>query len=161
MRVGRAILCGVLGASIISFLTGLFRGAGLLIQMEMILGTLFGVPPGGGAFFLGLLVHLGIGAGFGVLYAWLFERVWKHGGAPMGMIIGFIHALFIGILFGFTPQFHPFIPTVLVDPGPYFTSEGVWGALAFFFVHLVFGCVVGAGYGHVPAERAWAPTGQA
>lgn len=161
MRIGRAMGFGVLGAFAITVITALLRGVGLQIHIEMIIGTLFGVPPSSGAFVLGFLVHLIIGGIFGVVYGALFERVWKHGGAPTGMILGFLHALFIGMLFGFTPQFHPLIPEAMVDPGPYFSHAGIFGPIMFFFVHIVYGAIVGAGYGNVAAEHAWAPTGRA
>ena len=32
--------------------------------------------------------------------------------------------------------------------------------VTFFVAHVVYGAIVGAGYGHVPAERQWAPTGR-
>ena len=34
------------------------------------------------------------------------------------------------------------------------------GCDIFFVAHLVYGAIVGAGYGHVAAERQWAPTGR-
>jgi hypothetical protein len=160
MRPGRAILFGVLGAAAISLLTGALRALGLPLSIEILLGTLFGLEPGGAAFGLGLLMHLAMGAGFGLIYGALFERVWSHGGAPVGMLFSVIHAALIGILIGFTPQFHPLVPEHLADPGPYFARLGSLGVLVFFGAHLVYGAIVGAGYGHVTSERQWAPTGR-
>jgi len=34
------------------------------------------------------------------------------------------------------------------------------GVVAFFAIHLLYGAIVGAGYGHVVAEREWAPAGR-
>jgi hypothetical protein len=160
MRPGRAILFGVLGAAAISLLTAVLRGVGVPMSIELILGTLTGLAPGGAAFGVGLLMHLVLGGLFGLLYGFLFERVWDHGGAPTGMLLAVIHAALIGILIGLTPQFHPMVPERLADPGPYFANLGVIGVVGFFLAHLVYGAIVGAGYGHVAAERQWAPTGR-
>ncbi len=160
MRPGRAILYGVLGAGAISLVSAGLRLVGLPLRIELLLGTLTGMEPGAAAFALGLAFHLAIGGAFGLLYGYLFERVWDHGGAATGMILAVIHAALIGILVGLTPQFHPLVPERLADPGPYFANAGVLGVIAFFGVHAVYGAIVGAGYGHVEAEREWAPAGR-
>jgi hypothetical protein len=160
MRPGRAILFGILGAAAISLFTAVLRAAGVPLSIEILLGTLTGLPPGGAAFGLGLVIHLAIGALFGLLYGYLFERVWDHGGATTGMLLSVLHASLIGIFIGLTPQFHPLVPEGLPDPGPFFANLGVVGVLTFFGSHLLYGAIVGAGYGHVAAERQWAPTGR-
>jgi hypothetical protein len=160
MRIGRAIVFGVVGAVAISAASAVLRVLGVPISIEMILGTLPGLAPSGAAFVLGLAIHLGIGALFGLLYGYLFERVWNHGGASTGMILSVIHAALIGMAIGLTPQFHPFVPEVVPDPGPFFANGGMLGVLGFFLLHLVYGAIVGAGYGHVAAEREWAPAGR-
>ncbi|MBS2016726.1 MAG: hypothetical protein JST00_27830 [Deltaproteobacteria bacterium] len=160
MRTGRAIVFGALGAAAISVLSVGLRAAGLPIRLELLLGTLTGLPPGTPTFAFGLLIHLALGGLFGLLYAWLFERVWSHGGAATGAILAILHAALIGMAVGLTPQFHPLVPEQLHDPGPYFANAGVAGVVAFFAIHVLYGAVVGAGYGHVIAEREWAPTGR-
>lgn len=160
MRAKRAIVFGILGAGAISVLSALLRAVGIPIRLEMILGTMFGLHPSAGAFVLGLAVHLAIGGAFGLLYGWLFETVWNHGGASMGMILGVLHAALIGMAVGLTPQWHPLVPEVIPDPGPYFANLGVAGVLFFFGMHVIYGAIVGHGYGHVAAERQWAPAGR-
>jgi hypothetical protein len=160
MRPGRAILFGILGALAITIITAIVRAFGVPISIELLLGTLVGLMPGGAAFGVGLLIHLAIGGLFGLLYGYLFERVWDHGGAPTGMLLASLHALLIGIAIGLTPQFHPLVPEVLPDPGPYFSGLGTVAVVTFFVAHLVYGAIVGAGYGHVAAEHQWAPTGR-
>jgi hypothetical protein len=160
MRAGRAILFGVLGALAITVITAIARALGIPISIEILLGTLWGIMPSGTAFGIGLLMHLTIGGLFGLLYGYLFERVWDHGGAPTGMLLACAHALLIGIAIGMTPQFHPLVPETLRDPGPYFANLGIPGVVTFFVAHIVYGAIVGAGYGHVSAEHQWAPTGR-
>lgn len=160
MRAGRAILFGILGALAITVITAVARALGIPISIEILLGTLTGIQPGGAAFGIGLMLHLAIGGFVGLLYGYLFERVWDHGGAPTGMLLAVLHASLIGIAIGMTPQFHPLVPETLPDPGPYFANLGVAGVVTFYLAHLVYGAIVGAGYGHVEAEHQWAPTGR-
>jgi hypothetical protein len=160
MKAARAIVFGVLGAGAISALEAVLRALGLPLNLELILGTLFGAAPGPMTFALGLGIHLAVGALFGLLYGYLFERVWDHGGASTGMILAVIHAALIGMFIGLAPQFHPLIPEAVRDPGPFFSNLGIAGVVGFFALHLVYGAVVGAGYGHVEAEREWAPAGR-
>ena len=160
MRAQRAIVFGVIGAGAISVLSALLRAIGVPIRMELILGTAFGGAPSAATFVLGLAMHLAIGGAFGLLYGWLFETVWDHGGAFMGMILGFLHASLVGMAVGLTPQWHPLVPAIIPDPGPFFANGGVAGVVCFYAVHLVYGAIVGQGYGHVAAEREWAPAGR-
>lgn len=160
MKIGRGLLYGLLGAGAISILSTLLRGLGLPIQIELLLGTLFGAQAGPLAFVLGLGIHLTIGALFGVLYAWLFETVWNHGGASTGMILAVLHASLFGMFIGLTPQFHPLIPEQMANPGAFYANLGVGGVVAFFALHIIYGALVGAGYGHVAAEKEWAPAGR-
>jgi hypothetical protein len=160
MRAKRAILFGILGAGAISLLSALLRAVGLPIRLEMLLGTSLGLEPSSTAFVIGLAMHLAIGGAFGLLYGWLMETVWDHGGASTGVILAVIHAAIIGMAVGLTPQFHPMVPERIADPGPFFANIGVAGVLSFFAIHLLYGAIVGHGYGHVAAEREWAPAGR-
>ena len=160
VRAQRAIAFGVLGAGTISVLSAALRALGLPIRLEMLLGTSLGIEPGGAAFLIGLAMHLAIGGAFGLLYGWLMETVWDHGGASTGMILAVIHASIIGMAVGLTPQFHPLVPERIADPGPFFANIGIAGVLSFFGIHLLYGAIVGHGYGHVEAEREWAPAGR-
>ena len=160
MRVRRAVAYGVLGAAAISVVSWGLRAVGLPIRLELLLGTMLGQKPSPEAFFVGLLMHLAIGGAFGLLYGWLFETVWNHGGAGMGMILGVVHAALIGMAVGLTPQFHPLVPERIPDPGAFFANVGILGVVAFFGVHILYGAIVGHGYGHVATERQWAPLGR-
>lgn len=158
MKVVRAFLFGVLGAGAISVVSVLLRAVGLPINLELYLGTLTGLPPATDSFFVGLVFHLVLGGLFGVLYAFLFEKVMAHGGAATGLLVSVVHAAVIGMALGLTPQFHPLVPQTLPEPGPYFAHFGSLAAIAFFGVHMLFGLIVGHGYGHVTAERQWEPS---
>lgn len=158
MRLGKALVFGVLGSAAISVLSAALRLAGLPIGLELLLGMLAGRTPEH-AFGLGLFLHLGIGGLFGLVYGYLFERVWDHGGALTGVLTAVVHASLIGFFVGFASELIPLIPSRMPDPGPYFAGLGPAGVAAFFGLHLVYGALVGAGYGHVAGERQWAPIG--
>ena len=160
MLARRAVTYGVLGAATLSVVSWGLRAVGVPIQLELLLGSGLGLQPNADAFFVGLLMHLAIGGAFGLLYGWLFETVWNHGGAGMGMILGVVHAALVGMAVGLTPQFHPMVPSRIEDPGAFFANGGVRGVLAFFAVHVLYGAIVGQGYGHVRSERQWAPLGR-
>jgi hypothetical protein len=160
MRTQRALLFGLLGASAMSATAVLLRAVGVPIRLEMLLGTAVGLAPGNLAFVVGLMMHFAIGGAAGLLYGWLFERVWLHGGASTGMLLAVIHATLIGMAVGLTPHVHPLVPSSIPDPGPYFSNAGALGVLSFYAIHLLYGAIVGQGYGHVAAEREWAPSGR-
>jgi hypothetical protein len=160
MRARRALVFGIIGAAAMSVVSAGLRAAGAGVNLELLLGTLPGGAPSPTTFALGLALHLTMGALFGLLYGYLFEHVWDHGGASTGMLLAVIHAALIGMLVGLTPQFHPKVPEVLPDPGPFFANAGLGGVLTFFALHVLYGAIVGAGYGHVEAEHEWAPAGR-
>ena len=158
MRLARGMTFGFIGAAGISVASALLRAMGIPIDLELVLGTLAGAEPSVTTFMLGLALHLGFGTLFGMLYAWLFERVWHHGGAGTGMLLGVIHAALIGIVIGLMPRFHPLIPELVPDPGPYFANGGAITVIAFFVLHVLYGAVVGAGYGRVASDVKWGAT---
>jgi hypothetical protein len=160
MKVVRAFLFGLLGAGAMSVVSALLRAIGLPVNIELYLGTLTGMPPATDSWLIGLFFHLVVGGLFGVLYGYLFERVLAHGGASTGWLVSIAHAAIIGMFIGLTPQFHPLVPQALLEPGAYFSRFGTLAVLAFFGLHMLFGIIVGTGYGHVASERQWAPGSQ-
>lgn len=146
MKVARAALFGILGAVAMSVIGLLLRAAGFPLRFELILGTIAGVPEGPEAYAAGLAIHLVIGTLLGVLYGYLFERVLNHGGARTGMLVSVVQAAFVGMIVGLNT--HP-------DVGIYFKHLGLLGIVCWFGLHLMYGAIVGAGYGHVVSERAY------
>jgi hypothetical protein len=73
------------------------------LDLPMSLGTVTSMTPGPspGAWFQGFLVMLTCGGLFALVYAWVFES-WPHPEARawLGAIIGAVHALIGGLLFG-------------------------------------------------------------
>jgi len=156
MRLGRAVIFGVVGAAAMSMMMLLARTMGMPAALEMMLGTMTGAGPGPGPFALGLAIHLVMGGLFGIGYAWLFERVLHHGGAVAGVGIGLVHAVFAGIFMAVIPIIHPLIPAEMPAPGAFMANLGPMGVVAEFALHAIFGAIVGGGYGHVARERPWA-----
>jgi hypothetical protein len=145
MAYGSALWAGVVGALALTILTAVGRGLGLPIDFELLLGTLVGLPPGAGAWLLGLLIHLLDGAAFGLLYAWGFHALGRRGIA-VGVAFGLVHAVVAGLVIGGLPAIHPLVPTKIPAPGPFLANFGRAGVAAGFGLHLVYGVIVGALY---------------
>jgi len=148
MRYGTAIWSGVLGALVMSIVMSLTRAAGVPVDLELVLGSIFTGAVHGGAFGLGLVIHLALGAIFGVIYGAIFES-WREANAARGVSLGFVHAVITGFLLMFIPPMHPVVPEVLPAPGPYMAGVGLLGVAAYFAIHLIYGAIVGATYGRV------------
>lgn len=156
MKWNKALGYGVLGAAAMSIVMGLARSMGMHVQLELMLGTMLGIAPeGSNAFVVGLVMHLMMGAAFGATYAWLFERVIHHGGVAAGALVGLPHAIVAGLFMAMIPAVHPFIPESMPAPGAFMSNLGAMGVMAELMLHVMFGAIVGAGYGHVQAERSW------
>lgn len=155
MKVERALGSGIAGTAIVSLLVAMARAQGMDMSFELMLGTFAGLEPGELALTLGLALQLLAGSVLSLGYAWFFERVLHHGGIAAGLVLAVPHAVAAGLLLGLAPALHPLIPERLPEPGLFWANLGAAGVIAVFVLHLVFGAIVGAGYGHVKAERPW------
>jgi hypothetical protein len=145
MAYGSALWAGVVGALALTILTAVGRGLGLPIDVELLLGTLAGLPPGAGAWLLGFLIHLLDGAAFGLLYAWGFHAVGRRGIA-VGAAFGLAHGVVAGLAMAVIPAIHPLVPARMPAPGPFLVNVGREAVAAGFGLHLVYGAIVGALY---------------
>lgn len=154
MKKSTAFLAGVLGAAVMSVITWAARNyAEMPVNMELMLGTMLGGPPDEAHWFTGLLVHLINGGIFGLVYGWLFEHVTNHAGWLMGLFFGLVHTIAAGIFLGLVPPMHALIPEVMAAPGFFMANLGAAGVIALFGLHMIFGAIVGAGYGRVLHPR--------
>jgi hypothetical protein len=154
MKVLRALLGGLLGAAAMSVVMALCRLALIPIDLELLLGSFVLAELGFGAWLVGVGIHLSLGALFGLLYAWIFERGMQRSGPAAGAAIGMLHAGIAGAALAALPEVHPLVPIALVSPGAYFVALGSSGVMLFVLLHLLFGGVVGAYYGQVESGRA-------
>jgi hypothetical protein len=135
------------------------RGMGMPVNISMLLGTMFGLAPSAGAWFLGFVVHLVISGLLAFLYGWGFEYGTHQANAGIGAAFSVIHVIVGGLFLGAMPALHPLIPGMLSSPGIFLSNLGVAGVVAFIILHAVYGLIVGSLYGTVQhrPERRGAP----
>jgi hypothetical protein len=146
MHKSQAFWAGVTGALVMTIIMALARFGGMDFNLEMILGTWFGLDPGVGTWLFGLVVHLAIGGVIGLIYGAGFEY-WLHRSRwSTGVGLSVIHLVIAGIIIGGLPAVHPLIPEVLMAPGPFLVNFGLSGVVAFIALHLIYGGIVGSMY---------------
>lgn len=147
MTTKRAVAGGVVGAAIITLLSGL----GIWMQwtplsLEMLLGSFITGKTTAGTWVLGFAWHLLNGAIFGLAYAALFN-LFNRSGPGVGALIGLMHWAVAGVLLGFVQALHPLTLGTWAEYEFRFFSWAALGAMTFFgslVLHLVFGIIVGA-----------------
>jgi hypothetical protein len=155
MKVGKAIIAGLVGGVAMTILAWLVRLAGLPMNAEMMLGSMVSSSPGATTWLIGFLMHLTISALIALAYAWGFERVTHRAGAVVGLGFAVIHVIIAGIVMAMIPAIHPMIPEQMPAPGAFMANMGGTFVALFVIEHLLYGAIVGALYGPVehPAGR--------
>jgi hypothetical protein len=154
MKTKTAIQAGVVGALVMTLIMWFARITEMLpANLEMMLGTMIGLPPGAVAWTVGLIIHLVAGAVFGLAYAWCFEHLTHRAGWLTGLGIGAAHTVASGLFLSAIPPLHPLIPEQMPAPGPFMAELGAIGVMAFALLHLIFGAIVGGAYGSVVHRR--------
>ncbi len=152
-EIGKAVLGGVIGT--LAMTMAMYMGGmvmGLKMDMPMTLGTMV-LPKGSGAWILGMMMHLMMGAVFFTIYAALFHAF----GIRSGVIVwsgafGVVHAVMAGVVFGMMPAIHPRMATAggngetVPAPGYFGLKLGAMAPMAIVAVHVVFGLAGGAVY---------------
>ena len=154
IEVGRAVLSGIVGTAAMT-LAMLMGGLvmGMKMDMPMTLGTMLS-PKGSGAWTAGLMMHLGMGIAFFLIYAVLFDGFGISSAiAGWSALLGVIHASIAGVAFGMMPMVHPRMARGadvaaghVPAPGLMARNMGMMGVVAFFGAHALFGAVAGAVY---------------
>lgn len=154
MKYGRAFAFGVLGSLVMTVMGVAGRAMGMPANIEMMLGTMFGLPAGTTAWLLGFGIHLLNGGIFGLIDGCGFEYLTRRADWLVGVGFGLVHALPAGVFMGFVPAIHPMIPEQMPAPGWFMAGMGMMGIVAEFVMHAIFGAIVGAGYGRI-ATRSY------
>jgi hypothetical protein len=154
MTIRTSIRAGVIGAIVMTLIMRLARvSEALPANLEMMLGTMIGLPVGALAWTVGLVIHLGAGAVFGLIYAWCFEHFAHRAGWGTGLGIGAFHTIISGFFLAAIPPLHPLIPEQMPAPGVFMANLGALGVMAFALLHLIFGAILGSSYGPVAHRR--------
>lgn len=146
MNMARAFSAGVVGGIATTILGAVLRTFGMPVNLELMLGTML-LARGPIAWIVGLVLHLLVSGGLGLLYGVGFERVTHRAGAGVGVLFSVVHVLVAGVAMLAVPAVHRLIPEQMAAPGAFLSALGA-GAVALFLIeHAMFGAIVGAIYG--------------
>lgn len=137
-------LAGFIGAAVLTALIYLLKKSGDNVDIPYLLGTMFVDMQNRSAVYVtGILLHLLIGAGWGILYIILLTamRVTPHW--PAGILWGFAHGIFVGVIMGNLTQNHPYVGENKPIPDPGILGRR-WGDRVPYWIlglHIIFGVV--------------------
>lgn len=120
------------------------RSAGVGVDMEMLMGTAFGVHPGARARALGQIAQLLTGGVLACGYRYSFERLRVPMSPLAGAIAGMAHGVVAGVSLALAPVVHPQIPDRVDAPGAFMLRKGRREAVLFVMLHVLFGAIIGA-----------------
>lgn len=143
-----AVVAGILAGVVMMLARLLLRGGGLPLRMDVtrIWGTMFGTHGTAGRV-VGLVVHLMVSGGVGILYAFgielagATEYLWAW-----GLLGGLMHWLVAGTMMTILPVAHPEIPEEREAPGPFVKNFGSQDVIGFLIGHLAYGLTVAVTY---------------
>lgn len=113
-------LGGLIGAVILTILIYILKAAGHNIDIPYLLGSRFlDINNTTGVYTLGIFLHLLAGAGWGILYVFMITAMAVTPNWPIGILWGFGHGIFVGVLMGILAENHPYIGEgkPISDPG--------------------------------------------
>lgn len=142
--MGRTYLAGVTGAAAMIAAARLARGAGIRVDMEMLMGTACGLRPGARARALGQVAQLLTGGILACGYRYGFDRLRLPMSPLTGAVAGVAHGAVAGTSLALAPMVHPHIPERVDAPGAFMLREGKREAVLFMMLHVLFGAVIGA-----------------
>ena len=135
-------LAGFIGAILLTLLIYLFKGLGYTIDIPYLLGSRFlNIENTSGIYTLGIILHLVIGAFWGALYVFMITAMAVTPNWPIGILWGFGHGIFIGVLMGILAENHPHIGEgkAIKNPGILGRKWGVSIPYLFLALHIIFG----------------------
>jgi hypothetical protein len=150
---GGAIVAGIVGAS--AMLVVIYGGRAMgMTRMDLLRTLATMVNPkaqGAAAYGIGLMMHLMMGAGFGLVHAGIlhaFDPTSDGGALGLGVVIGVVHgALVTAAMPMMLTMGHPLVKSGEIPaPGPFMTGFGRMTPLGMVMAHAVFGLVTGVLY---------------
>ncbi len=137
-----AAISGLIGALILTLLIYLLKLFGQDLDIPYLIGTRFvDIKNKTQVYLVGILLHLLIGAGWGVLYVILLTAMVVTPNWPAGILWGFGHGIFVGAMIGIIADTHPYIGEDQPIKSPGILGQE-WGALMPYWIlvlHIIFG----------------------
>ena len=139
-----AAVAGIAGTIIITILLFILRAAGQNLDIPYLLGTRFIDPENKRKVYVtGYLLHFIAGAAWGTMYVLTLTAMGVNPDWPAGILWGFAHGIFIGVMMSTVSEQHPHI-----GEGKAIASPGIlgrrWSPLMPYWVlgiHIIFGVV--------------------
>ena len=150
---GSAILAGIVGG--LAMLVVIYGGRAMgMTSMDLLktLGTMVAPKAEANvAYGIGLMMHLMMSAGFGLVHAGLlhaFDPSTNGGATALGLLIGVVHGAVVTMAMPMMLTMgHPLVKTGdMPAPGPLMTGFGKMTPMGMLMAHAVFGVVTGAIY---------------
>lgn len=135
-------LAGFIGAVIMTVLIYILKAAGQNIDIPYLLGTRFlDIQNTPGVYSLGIILHLLAGAAWGALYVFMITAMAVTPNWPIGILWGFGHGIFVGVLMGILSETHPYIGEgkPISDPGILGSRWSTATPYLILALHVIFG----------------------
>lgn len=133
---------GLVGAIILTLLIYLLKSLGYKLDIPYLLGSRFiDINNTSGVYTLGIVLHLLIGAGWGMLYVFMISAMAVTPNWPIGILWGFGHGIFVGVLMGILSENHPHIGEgrAINNPGILGRKWGTAIPYLFLALHVIYG----------------------
>lgn len=116
IQTGPAFIAGLIGAAVMTLVIYLIPFVGLPnMDIVLLLGSMFVINTSL-AQAVGIVLHLLIGALFGVLYAWLWGRAFSSQTWLWGLFFGAAHGFIAVAVMPFLLDIHPRPPEIVAVP---------------------------------------------
>lgn len=136
------VLAGFVGAVLMTALIYILKAAGQNIDIPYLLGTRFlDIQNTSGVYLLGIILHLLAGAAWGALYVFMITAMAVTPNWPIGILWGFGHGIFVGVLMGILSETHPYIGEgkPISDPGILGSRWSTATPYLILALHVIFG----------------------
>lgn len=140
---------GLFGAIIMTILIYILKALSHDIDIPYLLGTRFlNIDNTTGVYSLGIILHLIAGALWGILYVFMITAMAVTPNWPIGILWGFGHGIFIGVLMGILAENHPYIgeDRPIKDPGILGNRWSTATPYLILILHIIFGATTLACY---------------
>lgn len=137
-----AALSGLAGAVVMTVFIYLFKAAGFSLDIPYLLGTRFiSIEKKSNVYFTGMALHLVSGAVWGIIYVYFLIAMAVTPNWPAGILYGFAHGIFIGVMIGILAQNHPYIGEnkPMDDPGMFGSRWGTGIPYLLLATHIIYG----------------------
>lgn len=135
-------LSGLLGAVVMAVFIYLFKAIGFSLDIPYLLGTRFvSIENRSNVYFTGITLHLLLGGIWGIIYVYFLIAMAVTPNWPAGILYGFAHGIFIGVMISILSANHPYIGEnkPIKEPGMFGSEWGTAIPYILLVIHVIFG----------------------